>query len=170
MYYSTLKHAESAAAEYRQSYSFLYEDGPSPKEIYCIIVEEYKLNTVYPIKLSVSVYDSSGRLMERSILPDGDSINQPAIVGQSFKVGDIVEAPCGEHLYVGIIAEIPCQNCLGELKTSMDDSYTLIVYPSMELDYVCAPLVFLPHQRISKNVRTYLRDALDLYRNGGSAD
>lgn len=167
MYYSTLKRAESAAAEYRQTYSFLYEDGPFPKELYCIIIEEYKFNTVYPIKLSVSVYDSSGGLMERSTLPDGDSIYQPLDNAKPFKVGDIVEAPCGEHLYIGIIAEMPRQNRLGELKTILDDSYTLIVYPSMELDYVYAPLVFLPRQRVSKKAKTYLHDALDLYRNEG---
>jgi|GEM_PF-2412266 len=165
LFYSSIDQVEAAAAEYHKCYSFLYDGGLFSKELYCLIVEEYRLNEMYPSKLSISVYHPTGRLIERTELSEGKCICNPLGNTRSFRVGDIVESPCGEHLYLGIVAEVPALNALNESgQEAMEDSYTLIVYPSMELEYVYAPLLFKPRGKVARYTRDSLRDALERYQ------
>lgn len=165
LYFSDQNRLEQAVNEYKQAYSFLYDEHDGTKELYCLMVEEYRVNTLYPQKLSTRVYSPDGVLIEDCDIPDGAHFAGRKEEQLMHKVGDIVETPYGENLCLGIVVDRPPvqEREASYPMSASDDSYTLLLYPSMELDYAHTPLVFKPRHQVKEEIRCQLQEALAQY-------
>ncbi len=166
LYFSSLKQAQIAAACFRQAYSFIYECGANSKSLYCLVLEEYEMDSIFQLKLSTRVFSAEGEELDCSIASDdGQFTGRPEKL-QRHKVGDIVEATCGEHLNLGIVLQRPLTEKEVARKVSgkvQDDCYTILSYPSLDVDYVQSPFVFTPKGQVDNDVCAYLHEAMDAY-------
>lgn len=162
LFFSSEEKAAQAAKEYKHVYACMYDPEMKGNELYCLIVEERKLDSMYKNILSTKVYSPDGKQINFSDVPDGEIFNGRKKEFVFHEPGDLVETPCGEELCLGIVLEQPPvfkenQSLYG--LNSSDDSYTLIKYPSMEIDYAHAPLVFKPRYEIESAVKEQLLEA-----------
>lgn len=166
LFFSTLERVSDFVKEYRQAYSFMYESGTSSKELYCLVAEEYALDVIFPKKLSTHVYSPEGVLMENAYFSEDDLAEVPLNIHKPHQVGDIVEAPCGDSMYLGIVLASPLsvQENHAEYKCHPENCYSIITYPSMEVDYVHSPLVFKPKYEVNEKIKAHLKSALEQYR------
>ena len=158
LFFSSEEKAAQAAKEYRHHYACMY-DTMSTEELYSIIVEGRTLDSVYQDILCTKVYSPDGQLIDSCEVPDGESFQGRKKETLFHQPGDIVEIPLGEELCLGIVLGLPPlfkedQSLYG--LSSSDDSYTLLVYPSLEVDYAHAPLVFKPRYKIDEAVKQSL--------------
>ncbi len=156
LYFSNLMEAEQVIKDYRNAYRFFYEEETSSLELYCLLLDEYQMDCVYPKKLSTRVYSPDGFLKDRMrVCEEGEDYGESPVMS-GFLPGDLVEAPIGEYLQTAIVVFAP---------SAPDyDYYQLIVYPSMETEYVYAPLVFPPSRPLSNLLCHQLTAALKTYQ------
>ncbi|MCK9301125.1 MAG: hypothetical protein PHT87_00560 [Bacteroidales bacterium] len=162
LFFSSEEKAAKAAQEYKHYYACMFDPTTNAEELYCIIVEGRKLDSMYKDVLSTKVYSPEGQLLDSCELADGELFNGRKKESLFHQPGDIVETPCGEELCLGIVLGQPPvfnenQSLYG--LSSSDDSYTLIKYPSMEVDYAYAPLVFKPRYMIDDAIKQQLMAA-----------
>lgn len=166
LFFSSLKQAQIAAACYRQAYSFMYECGANSKSLYCLVLEEYEMDSIFQHKLSTRVFSSEGEELDSSVSPDGVPFTGRPEKLQRYKVGDIVESTCGEHVNLGIVLERPLTEKEVARKSSdkqHDDCYKILSYPSLDVDYVHSPFVFTPKHHVDNDISSYLHEAMDAY-------
>lgn len=159
LYFSSEEKAVQAAKEYRQYYACVYDPVVSAEELYCIIVEGRKLDSIYKDVLFTKVYSPEGQLLDSCEVADGEPFQGRKKESILHQPGDLVEIPFGEELCLGVVLGQPPvfnenQSLYG--LSSSDDSYTLLVYPSMEVDYAYAPLVFKPRFKIDEAAKQNL--------------
>ncbi len=159
LFFSSEEKAAQAAKEYRHHYACVYDTTVSAEELYCIIVEGRKLDSIYNDVMCTKVYSPEGQLIDSCEVADGESFQGRKKEYVFHQPGDLVEIPFGEELRLGVVLGQPPvfkenQSLYG--LSSSDDSYTLLVYPSMEVDYAYAPLVFKPRYKIDEAVKQNL--------------
>lgn len=162
LFFSSEEKAAQAAKEYRHYYACMYDSKVSAEELYCIIVEGRKLDSIYKEVLCTKVYSPEGQLLDSCEVADGESFPGRKKESVFHQSGDLVEIPFGEELCLGVVlGQPPIFNENQELYglSSSDDSYMLLVYPSMEVDYAYAPLVFKPRYKINEAVKQELLTA-----------
>jgi hypothetical protein len=162
LYFSNREKAEEVIRQFKELYEFLYESSNPSEQVYCLILEEYELDSPYRYQLSTRVYSADGLFLSDSVVPD----DGPFLGRQEnriyHEVGDIVEIPYGDQLVFGIVLEQPF--CFNEDAgkygfTASDDCYTVIHYPSHEVDYAHSPLVFKHTGNITEDIREDLQIA-----------
>jgi hypothetical protein len=167
LFFSDIEKAETMIRQFRKQYEFLFEANNTEEQIYCLIMEEYQMDSPYRYQLSTRVYSPDGHFLSDCIVPDDGPFLGRAEHRIHHRIGDIVEVPCGEHLTFGIVLEQP--PCFNEesLKygfTASDDCYTILHYPSKNIEYAHAPLVFKPTRKVTDQVREELRSAYEMKR------
>jgi len=171
IFFSEKEKAEKMVRSFKEHYSFLYDEEVQGERVYCIIIEEYAMNSPYRYQLSTSVYSPEGDLLNDCMIPDdGPFLGRPTSKIHHF-IGDLVEIPCGERLVFGIVAEQPLcmceENATYELMAS-DDCYTIIQHPDHEINYAHTPMVFKPSREIEEEIKTDLNEALCSFKKYSS--
>ena len=156
LYFSDMDEAENAVSRYQEAYHFLYDSQDASMELYCLLLDEYELDCMYPKKLSTRVYSPQGLLKEQMKVCEEGSVYGESMIVTAFLEGDLVEAPVGELLRLGIVLQTP--------NKKDDDHYKILFYPDMEEDYIYAPLVFEPSRPVSKRISFALRQAWTAYK------
>lgn len=162
VYFSEKEKAEKIITRFKHVYDFYYDNQISDKRVYCIVLEEYELDSPFPYQLSTSVYSPDGEFLCDSTAPDdGPFYGRPESTIQ-HKVGDIVELPFGDKLIFAIVVGQPIglnsqTSTYGF--TASDDSYAIIPHSSNEVDYAFTPLVFKPTREVPDKVRRDLEQA-----------
>jgi hypothetical protein len=163
LYFSTKEKAEEVILSFKNLYTFLYDDSSAGEHIYCIVLEEFELDSPYRYQLSTRVYSPNGLLLSDCIVPDDGPFFGRTKNRMHHDIGDVVELPYGEKLMFGIVIEQPA--CFNEearsYGTASDDCYTVIHHPSCEVNYAHAPMVFKPTRDIQETVREDLLQAFD---------
>jgi hypothetical protein len=165
LYFSNREKAEDVIRRYREIYHYLY-DVHAESRVYCLVLEEYALDSPYRYQLSTWVYSAEGVFLSDCVVPDDGPFFGRQKSGICHEIGEIVEMPYGERLVFGIVVEQPL--CLNEENridygfTASDDCYTVIQYPENEIHYAHSPMVFKPSVSISENVREELQNAFQL--------
>ncbi len=163
VYFSNKAKAEQMAKTFKDHFGFLYDEVIQEEKVYCIIIEEYEMDTPYRYQLSTLVYDCDGILLNDSNTPDEGPFLGRDKTEIKYTIGDFVEIPCGEKLIVGIVAEQPLSMCEIESDYSLnasDDCYTIIQHPDHEINYAHTPLVFKPSIDINEVIKDDLKNAL----------
>jgi len=161
LYFSTLEKAEEVIQNFKVLNPHLYDD-VQDEHAYCLVLDEFELDSPHRYQLSTKVYSPNGRLLSDCMVPDDGPF-----LGRSKKriyheIGDMVEMPHGDQLLFGIVIGQPMnfnEDAGTYGLTASDDCYTVIHQQSQELDYVHAPMVFKPTREIAENVRTQLLTA-----------
>lgn len=162
LYFSSKENAEDIILRFKDLFAFLYEDLTQGSSVYCIVLEEFELDSPYRYQLSTRVYSPDGLLLSDCIVPDDGPFFGRAKNSIHHGIGEVVELPYGDQLVFGIVIEQPA--CFNEhVKkygfTASDDCYTIIHHPSHEVNYAHAPLVFKPTKAVSETVREDLQQA-----------
>jgi len=161
LYFSSIEKAESTILRFRDLYAFLYDDSHS-EHIYCLVLEEFKLDSPYRYQLSTRVYSPEGRLLSDCMVPDDGPFLGRTESLIHHEVGSVVELPFGDQLIFGIVIGQPMsfnENAGGYGLTASDDCYTVIHHQSLELNYAHSPMVFKPTREVSEEVRADLMSA-----------
>jgi hypothetical protein len=168
LYFSDIEKAKDVISKFKEFYSFLYDEESQDEHVYCIVLEEFELDSPYRYQLSTRVYSPDGELLGDCIVPDDGPF-----LGRSknliyYEKGEVVELPHGDQLIFGIIVGQPM--CFNENAnvyglTASDDCYTVIHHNSLEVDYAHAPMVFKPTREVSKEVRAELLYAFQQITN-----
>jgi len=166
LFFSCMEKAEKMVKRFKDHYGFLYDIETQGERVYCLIIEEYAMDSPYRYQLSTRVYTPEGELLNDCMIPDdGPFLGRPISKMHHF-VGDLVEIPYGERLVLGIVAEQPLcmceENALYRLGAS-DDCYTVIQHPDHVINYAHTPMVFKPSREVAKDVRNDLEEALSTY-------
>lgn len=167
LYFSRKETAERMIAEYREHYAFMYDESVQEEKIYCLILEEFELDSMYRYQLSTSVFSPDGELLSDCLIPDDGPFPGRPESKIKHRVGDLIETPCGDNLLFGIIVDQPACLCEGSRHyglSASDDCYTIIQYPGLEINYAHSPMVFHPTRNIPEETRKVLEDALDRYK------
>jgi hypothetical protein len=164
LFFSDIEKAESMIRQFRKQYEFLYDSSNLEEQVYCLILEEYLMDSPYRYQLSTRVYSPEGHFLSDCTIPDDGPFLGRAESGIHHQIGDIVEIPHGDHLVFGIVLEQP--PCFNEdsMKygfTASDDCYTILHYPDQEIDYAHTPLVFKPTRSISDQIKEALLSAYE---------
>lgn len=136
LYFSDMEKVEEMLKSYRHRYACFYDPEVSDTQLYCLIVDEYEMNVIYPKKLSCRVYSPEGLMKSRMSVCEDEQAYGRVLPSPDFKEGDVVEAPIGDYLQTAIVLACPV--------SKEENYYTLLVYPDMEVEYVYAPLLFKP--------------------------
>lgn len=156
LYFSDMDEAETAVRRYRDAYHFFYDLEAGSMELYCLLLDEYELDCIYPKKLSTRVYSPQGVLKDEMKVCEDDESYGGAPAASAFLEGDIVEAPLGENLRVGIVLQCPNRDDV--------EHYKILFYPNMEEEYVYAPLVFEPLHPVPGRVSLALQHLWAAYK------
>jgi len=168
IYFSEKAKAEHLVKSFKDHFGFLYDNVIQEEKVYCIIIEEYEMDSPYRYQLSTLVYNSEGVLLNNSVTPDEGPFLGRDKSEIKYTIGDFVEIPCGEKLIVGIVAEQPLSMCEIESTYSLnasDDCYTIIQHPDLELNYAHTPLVFKPSDELNESVKNDLKNALIRFKS-----
>lgn len=161
LYFSQLEKAEDFILRFSENFSFLYDENQD-EHVYCLVMDEFEMDSTYRNQLSTRVYSPEGQLISSCMVPDdGPFLGRPKM-HMHHEVGDVVEFPYGNQLVFGIVVSQPmCFNeHAGEYGlTASDDCYALLHQRSPEIDYAHAPLVFKPTHEISDEVKMDLQTA-----------
>lgn len=172
IFFSEKVKAENLAKSFKDHYSFLYDPETQGEKVYCIIIEEYAMDSPFRYQLSTSVYTPEGELINDCMIPDdGPFLGRPES-RMSHTVGDLVEIPCGERLVFGIVAEQPLCMCESNISYDLmasDDCYTIIQHPDHEINYAHSPIVFKPSRKMDDEVMNDLKGALYDYKSSSIA-
>lgn len=136
LYFSSLDRVEEMLAVYRQRYACFYDPQVTDTQLYCLVVDEYALDALFPKKLSSRVYSPDGLMKSRISVCEDEEAYERVLPAPDFMEGDIVEAPIGDYLQTAIVVACPASKA--------ENYYTLLVYPDMDEEYVYAPLLFVP--------------------------
>jgi len=173
LFFSNKEKAEEMIARFKEHYAFLYNEETQGEHVYCLIMEEYEMDSPFRYQLSTRVYTSDGKLINDCIIPDdGPFLGRPQSKIQ-HQIGDVVELPCGEQLLFGIVVRQPvciCEDNIPYGLSASDDCYTIIQHPDLEINYAHSPMVFKPTREISEEVRSTLSEALNAYQIRISAE
>jgi hypothetical protein len=167
LFFSSEDKAESIVKNFKEHYPFLYDEENQGYKIYCLIIEEFAMDSPFRYQLSTKVYSPDGILLNDCMIPDdGPFWGRPTSKIDHY-IGDLVEIPCGEKLIIGIIAEQPL--CLCEKNASYglqasDDCYTVIQHPDHEINYAHSPMVFKPSRSIEDDILNDLKEALSEFK------
>lgn len=156
LYFSSKENAENFVIRYKDYYPFLYGEIMHSERVYCLVLEEFELDSPYRYQLSTSVYSPDGKLLTDSLVPDDGPFYGRPEKSIHHDVGEVVEMPFGNQLVFGIILEQPVHFNEEAGKyglTASDDCYTVIHHKSHELNYAYAPLVFKPSREVPEEVR-----------------
>jgi hypothetical protein len=166
IFFSNREKAESMISRFKELYAFLYDEVTQGERVYCLIMEEYALDSPYRYQLSTRVYSPEGSLINDSLIPDdGPFLGRPRSTIQ-HQIGDLVELPCGDRLLFGIVVGQPACMCEENIPyglSASDDCYTVIQHPDLDVNYAHSPMVFKPSRQISEEVRSALSEALKSY-------
>ncbi|MBO5916601.1 MAG: hypothetical protein J6Q25_06780 [Bacteroidales bacterium] len=157
LYFSTLDKVEEVVGSYRQRYACFYDASVTDTQLYCLVVDEYEMDVLYPKKLSVRVYSPEGSMRHQMRVCEDEESYERVLPPSQFFPGDLVEAPIGDYLHTGIVLECP--------KSKEDNYYTLLVYPELEQEYVYAPLLFEPSLSLDDRVTNVLLQAWEHYQS-----
>ena len=164
LYFSSKETAEDVIQRFRDLYHFLYEDVVQGERVYCIVLEEFELDSPYRYQLSTSVYSPDGLLLTDSIVPDDGPFYGRSENTIHHEVGEVVELPFGDQLVFGIIIERPISfnEAAGAYGlTASDDCYTVIHHKTHEVNYAHSPMIFKPTGEVPEDVR---KDLLLAYK------
>lgn len=168
LFFSNKKKAEEVISRFKDHYPFLYGDSSHEERVYCLVLEEFELDSPYRYQLSTSVFSPEGQLLTESLVPDdGPFLGRPEKT-MYHEVGEVVELPFGNQLVFGIVVEKPmCFNEDAGLYglTASDDCYTVIHHQSREVNYAHSPMVFKPSRDVPEEVRKDLTEQLQKSRN-----
>jgi len=168
LFFSNKKKAEEVISRFKDYYPFLYGDSSHEERVYCLVLEEFELDSPYRYQLSTSVFSPEGQLLTESLVPDdGPFLGRPEKT-MYHEVGEVVELPFGNQLVFGIVVEKPmCFNEDAGLYglTASDDCYTVIHHQSQEVNYAHSPMVFKPSRDVPEEVRKDLTEQLQKSRN-----
>jgi hypothetical protein len=162
LYFSHLDKAVNAIKRYPEHFPYLFEEKTSDFKVYCIIMEQYALNTTFRYQLATWVYSSDGALLSDCKIPDDGPFLGRQKNTICHEIGEIVEFPLGNQLYYGIVVEQPISFNEDAGKygyTASDDCYGVLRYPENEVVYPHAPLVFKPKNHVLESVRLELQSA-----------
>lgn len=162
LYFSEKDKAEDVILKFKDLYAYLYDASLQDERVYCLILEEYELDSPYRYQLSTRVYSPYGLLLSDSIVPDDGPFLGRAKKAIHHKVGEVVELPYGDHLIFGIVVQQPLsfnENAKVYGLTASDDCYAVIHHHSLEMCYAYAPLVFKPSREVTEKVREELLTA-----------
>lgn len=162
LYFSQLNKAVDAIERFTEHFPFLYEESSSDVRVYCLVLEQYALNTTFRYQLATWVYSADGKLLCDCEIPDDGPFLGRQKSEICHEIGEIVEFPLGNQLYYGIVVEQPIFFSEEASKygyTASDDCYGVLRYPEKEVVYPHAPLVFKPKQIVSDSVRSELQSA-----------
>lgn len=162
LYFSTLDKVEEVVASYRQRYACFYDASVTDTQLYCLVVDEYEMDVLYPKKLSVRVYSPEGSMRHQMRVCEDEENYERVLPPSQFFPGDLVEAPIGDYLHTGIVLECPA--------AEEENYYSLLVYPSMEVEYVFAPLLFEASSPIDKQAQVALQQAYEQQKKKMDAD
>ena len=157
LYFSTLDKVEEVVGSYRQRYACFYDASVTDTQLYCLVVDEYEMDVLYPKKLSVRVYSPEGSMRHQMRVCEDEESYERVLPPSQFFPGDLVEAPIGDYLHTVIVLECP--------KSKEDNYYTLLVYPELEQEYVYAPLLFEPSLSLDDRVTNVLLQAWEHYQS-----
>ena len=164
LFFSNKKKAEEVISRFKDHYPFLYGDSLHEERVYCLVLEEFELDSPYRYQLSTSVFSPEGQLLTESLVPDdGPFLGRPEKT-MYHEVGEVVELPFGNQLVFGIVVEKPmCFNEGAGLYglTASDDCYTVIHHQSREVNYAHSPMVFKPSRDVPEEVRKDLTFAFE---------
>jgi hypothetical protein len=167
LFFSDKEKAENMIAQFKERYAFLYDEKFQEEKVYCLIMEEFAMDTPYRYQLSTRVYTPEGVLINDCNVPDDGPFTGRQPSSMDHHIGDLVEIPHGDKLLFGVVAEMPVSadetNSLDNLGAS-DDYYTVIQHPTMEIDYAYSPFVFKPVRKIPENISCQLYEALAAYQ------
>lgn len=163
LYFSKLEKALDVIQHFEDLNAFLYDDSQE-EHIYCLVLDEFELDSPHRYQLSTKVYSPQGRLLCDCMVPDDGPF-----LGRSknlihHEIGDVVELPLGDQLLFGIIIGQPMSfneeaGMYG--MTASDDCYAVIHQQSPEVDYAHAPMVFKPTREITNEVKNQLLTAFN---------
>jgi len=164
LYFSNMEKAEDLIQKFENLNAYLY-DQSQEERVYCLVLDEFELDSPHRYQLSTKVYSPQGRLLSECMVPDDGPF-----LGRSknlihHEIGDVVELPHGDQLLFGIIIGKPMNfnEEAGQYGlTASDDCYAVIHQQSHEVDYAHAPMVFKPTRDISDEVKTQLLTAFNL--------
>ena len=162
LFFSSKEKAEDVIFRYKEYYPFLYEDSSESECIYCLILDEFELDSPYRNQLSTRVYSREGKLLSDCLTPDDGPFLGRLKKSIHHEIGEVVETPYGDQLMLGIVVKQPlCFNEEVEAYglTASDDCYTVIHHQSQEINYAHAPLVFKPTQEVTDEIRENLLSA-----------
>lgn len=166
LYFSSREKAEHVIQRYCDFYPYLYEDINSDSRVYCLVMEQYAIDSHYRYQLSTWVYSAEGQFLSDCVIPDDGPFFGRQRSGICHEIGEIVEIPYGERLVFGIVVEQPL--CLNEEHrvdyslTASDDCYTVLRYPDNEIHYAHSPMVFKPSKTVAERIQTDLKNAFQL--------
>jgi hypothetical protein len=159
LYFSSSENAIETIRTFSTHYPYLYNDSTSDQQIYCLIMEQYALDTTYRYQLSTWVFSKDGALLCDSLVPDDGPFWGRQKSAICHQLGDLVEAPLGNKLYYGIVIEQPIsfnENVGDYGLTASDDCYAVMRYPDKEIFYAHAPFVFKPTGKVDIKIRDFL--------------
>lgn len=157
LYFSSLEKAEEVVASYRQRYACFYDASVTDTQLYCLVVDEYEMDVLYPKKLSIRVYSPEGCMKHQMRVCEDEESYGRVLPPPQFFPGDLVEAPIGDYLHTGIVLACPI--------AEEENYYSLLVYPSMEVEYVFAPLLFEASSPIDELAQEALQRAYELRKD-----
>jgi hypothetical protein len=161
LYFSDREKAEEVIRRYPEIFPFLYEDDSSDERVYCLVMEQFAMDSPYRYQLSTWVFTPEGKYLCDCIIPDDGPFLGRQRSTICHKIGDIVEMPYGERLVLGIVIEQPYsfnEDARDYGFTASDDCYTVINYPDNEVYYAHSPMVFKPSESVSDSVREGLHE------------
>jgi len=161
LYFSNMEKAEDVIQKFEDLFTYLYDDSQEER-IYCLVLDEFELDSPHRYQLSTKVYSPKGRLLSDCMVPDDGPFLGRAKNLIHHEIGDLVELPHGDKLLFGIIIGQPMNfNEKAGMYglTASDDCYTVLHQQSHEVDYAHAPMVFKPTREITEEVKTQLLTA-----------
>jgi len=164
LYFSSIEKAEETIFKFKDLFTFLFDDLHN-EHVYCLVIEEFKLDSPYRSQLSTRVYSPDGRKLSECMVPDEGPFFGRAESLIHHEIGSVVEMPYGDQLIFGIVIGQPMsfnENACTYGLTASDDCYTVIHHQSMELNYAHSPMVFKPTREVSEEVRA---DLMLAYQN-----
>lgn len=166
LFFSCKEKAEEVISRFKYLYPFLYDEKLQGERVYCLVLEEFELDSPYRYQLSTSVYSPEGLLLCESIVPDGGPFLGRYESSIYHEIGEVIEMPFGDQLIFGIVLEQPMSfnEAAGAYGyTASDDCYTVINHPNHEVAYVHSPMVFKPTREVPDTVK---EDLLFAFKHG----
>jgi len=166
LFFSSKEKAEEVILRFKDLYPFLYDEKLQGERVYCLVLEEFELDSPYRYQLSTSVYSPEGHLLSESLVPDAGPFLGRYESSIHHEIGEVVEMPFGDQLVFGIVLEQPMSfnEAAGVYGyTASDDCYTVMHHQSHEVSYVHSPMVFKPTREVPGIVK---EDLVSAFKQG----
>lgn len=161
LFFSNRQKALEVVEHYQVHFPFLYESPENNHSIYCLVMEQFALDSTYRYQLSTWVFDQQGRLLCDCLIPDDGPFHGRPDESICHQLGEIVETPLGNQIFYGKIVEQPLRmNEKGNLYglTASDDCYGVMRYPDGSIFYAHAPMVFKPTLEIDAEILRFFQE------------